>query len=76
MAAKVTLQQVEASAIQLSPDELARLVERLSELTASGGQAPRTDWMSLRGVAPGLLDGEDAQHWVSRTRRGSDKLEP
>jgi len=31
------------------------------------------DWMALRGIAPGLLAGEDAQHWVSRTRRESDE---
>jgi hypothetical protein len=29
----------------------------------------RHDWMSVRGIAPHLLNGEDAQEWVSRTRR-------
>ena len=31
------------------------------------------DWMSVRGVAPDLLDGEDAQEWVSRSRSQSDE---
>ena len=33
----------------------------------------RHDWMSVRGIAPNLLDGEDAQEWVSRTRREVDE---
>lgn len=33
----------------------------------------RHDWMSIRGTAPNLLDGEDAQEWVSRTRREGDE---
>jgi hypothetical protein len=33
----------------------------------------RHDWMSIRGVAPNLLGGEDAQEWVSRTRREADE---
>lgn len=28
----------------------------------------RHDWMSVRGIAPHLLNGEDAQEWVSRPR--------
>jgi hypothetical protein len=33
----------------------------------------RHDWMSVRGIAPNLLEGEDAQAWVSRTRREADE---
>jgi hypothetical protein len=33
----------------------------------------RHDWMSVRGIAPNLLGGEDAQEWVSRTRREADE---
>lgn len=33
----------------------------------------RHDWMSVRGIAPNLPGGEDAQQWVSRTRRAADE---
>jgi len=33
----------------------------------------RHDWMSVRGIAPDLLEGEDAQVWVSKTRREADE---
>lgn len=33
------------------------------------GQQPRQHWSELRGMFPNLLDGEDAQEWVSRNRR-------
>lgn len=52
-----------------------RLVEKiardLSAPAAEPGKSP--EWMSLRGIAPNLLAGADAQEWVSRTRRESDE---
>ena len=36
-------------------------------------EGPTYDWMSVRGIAPDLLGGEDAQEWVSRTRREADE---
>ena len=72
----VTLEHVEALAARLTPEEQARLAEHLlsnlSSSAPSGGQSARMNWMSLRGVAPGLLGGEDAQHWVSRGRHEAD----
>lgn len=54
---------------------------RLIEITAhdlttqpiGGVLSERHDWMSVRGIAPNLLGGEDAQEWVSRTRREADE---
>ena len=40
---------------------------------SAGRNAGRRDWMSIRGIAPNLLGGEDAQEWVSRTRREGDE---
>jgi hypothetical protein len=61
----------------LPPAERLRLVARIVydlSIQATEGNLPELhDWMSLRGVAPDLLDGEDAQTWVSRTRRESDE---
>ncbi len=53
--------------------ERLRLVEKtVSDLAtqAAVGEPPeRSDWMSVCGIAPNLLGGEDAQAWGSRTRR-------
>ena len=52
---------------------VGKIVYDLSIQATEGNLPERHDWMSLRGVAPDLLDGEDAQTWVSRTRRESDE---
>ena len=52
---------------------VGKIVYDLSIQATEGELPERHDWMSLRGVAPDLLDGEDAQTWVSRTRRESDE---
>jgi len=57
--------------------ERLRLVEKivrdLSAPLAESEPLNRYDWMSLRGIAPNLLAGEEAQAWVSRTRREADE---
>jgi len=56
--------------------ERLRLMEKIAhELSATSGEseAARHDWLSVRGIAPNLLDGEDAQAWVSRPRREADE---
>jgi hypothetical protein len=73
MAETVTREQVAALAAQLPPDERRRLAEQLLRELAESPPAEQLDWMSLRGIAPNLLDGEDAQAWVTRTRREADE---
>lgn len=82
MSNAITLEQAEKLTAQLPPREqlwlVARISERLSklELTASEtvasptGQDPvqECDWASLRGIAPDLLEGQEAQSWVSHSR--------
>ncbi len=62
---------------RLSPPERLRLVERiahdLSAQPAAGERPEEYDLLSLGGIAPNLLAGEDAQEWVSRTRREADE---
>ena len=57
--------------------ERLRLVEQIAhELSSSateGAEELRFDWSGIAGSAPGLLEGEDAQAWVSRTRREGDE---
>ncbi len=52
---------------QLSPDELRELMAYLHR-QISGVQS-RRKWAEIAGKAPYPLAGEDAQQWVSRTRR-------
>jgi hypothetical protein len=61
------------------PEQL-RLVERIARGLSQGAEngaastpAERYDWMSVRGIAPDLMQGEDAQEWVSRSRREADE---
>lgn len=86
MSNTITLEQAELLTAQLPPREqlwlVARISERLSklELTASEAAAQPTEqnsvesyeWTSLRGIAPNLLEGQDAQTWVSRSRHEAD----
>jgi len=52
---------------------IGKIVNDLSIQAIEGNLPELHDWMSLRGIAPDLLDGEDAQAWVSRTRGESDE---
>ena len=60
---------------RLSTTERLRLVERIArDLSAPSAEPDKSyEWMSLRGIAPNLLAGADAQEWVSRTRRDADE---
>jgi len=61
---------------QLSPEEqlrvIARVAERLSSERLPGNGAPR--WEDYAGSASYPLCGQDAQEWVTRTRRESDDV--
>jgi hypothetical protein len=60
---------------RLSANERLRLVEKIIRELAADGESPeeRPDWSALAGAAPDLLQGEDAQEWVSRSRRTADQ---
>jgi hypothetical protein len=49
----------------------AHLLERASE--KYGTPSPRLRWQDICGLMPYPLVGEDAQAWVTRTRRESDE---
>ena len=53
----------------LADDEKLRLAIHLLQRTRRDSNRPRKKWRDLAGIAPNLLEGEDAQEWVSRTRR-------
>ena len=62
--------EAEAARRKQTPEEHARtVVENSLPTTARVGRA----WSEIAGTAPYLIVGEDAQAWVTRTRREGDK---
>jgi hypothetical protein len=60
---------------KLTPEEqltvMGHLVERVKKHITQA--QPKRSWSDLKGMAPYPLLGEDAQEWVSRTRRFGDE---
>jgi len=58
----------------LSSEERRQLAEELTarEHEPSPGRGSPQSWDDIRGTLPYPACGEDAQEWVSRTRRESD----
>jgi hypothetical protein len=69
-----SLDELIKQAEALTPDEQLRLIARLAESAreACESSTPRRQWREILGAAQHPLVGEDAQDWVSRTRRESD----
>lgn len=73
--ASQTLVEIMQKAEELTPDEHLQLIAYLAERArqvAQMGKARRS-LRELEGTAPYPALGEDAQQWVSRTRRESDE---
>ncbi|HOF86564.1 MAG TPA: hypothetical protein PLZ36_00490 [Armatimonadota bacterium] len=68
---RAILKQAEA----LSPEERQELLDQLHEQVAADHRAvgQRISLLDIAGIAPYPLLGEDAQEWVSRTRREGDE---
>lgn len=72
---QASLPQVIALAAQLPPAERRQLAESILRDLESVPAPParRRSWREIRGSVPYPLCGEDAQAWVSRSRRESDE---
>jgi hypothetical protein len=71
-----SLPQVAALVAQLSPKEKLQLVEQIARglaATPVAQPASRRSWREIRDMMASPMLGEDAQAWVSRTRRESDQ---
>ena len=70
-----TLEKILNQIEQLTPEEqltlMGCLVERVKKHLTQ--PQPKRKWSDLKGMAPYPLLGEDAQEWVSRTRREGDE---
>ena len=62
------LQNIKQQINTLSLEEQLSLMTYLAS-TVRAAHRPRRKWLEIGGIAPNLLDGEDAQEWVTRTRR-------
>lgn len=64
-----------AQARKLSLEEQLDLIARLVHVAQRAAAAPPEprSWRDIAGIAPYPLAGEDAQQWVSRTRREGDE---
>ena len=70
-----TYENVLQEAEKLPPDQCLMLIERLIHhmRTAETGRDAAPAWEDYAGSATHPLCGEDAQEWVSRSRRESDE---
>ncbi len=72
-----SLEKVLSDIEQLTPEEqltvMGHLLERVKKHITQA--QPKRKWSDLKGMAPYplLVLGEDAQEWVSRTRREGDE---
>ncbi|MEN3002409.1 MAG: hypothetical protein ABDI19_11295 [Armatimonadota bacterium] len=70
MTAKDLKDVIEATR-HLTPEEIRELIAHLNQRLAEAH--PRRKWAEIAGKAPYPLTGEDAQEWVSRTRREASR---
>lgn len=68
------LDEVIKQAETLSPEEQLRLATLLIEKARSvdASATRKRKWAEIAGAAPNLLQGEDAQAWITRTRQEAD----
>jgi hypothetical protein len=66
------LQQILIEIDRLSSAEQIQVVEHINaktpEVLSTTPPKKSKSWQDLAGIAPNLLDGEDAQAWVNRER--------
>lgn len=59
--------------LPLPPPERRQLLAMIADgLQDEDVPSEPADWLSLKGVAPSLLDGRDAQEWVTDSRSNAD----
>ncbi|KGF73831.1 hypothetical protein DO97_10590 [Neosynechococcus sphagnicola sy1] len=70
-----SLQEVLRQAEQLTLEDRLELIRQLIEGLQKSAIIPKATsrWSDLGGMAPYPMMGEDAQEWISRTRRESDE---
>ena len=66
------LQEIEQLTTAEQLEVISHATEQLKRRTATHAK-PKRKWLDVAGTAPYPLVGEDAQEWVTRTRRESQE---
>ncbi len=64
------IKQVESLTIE---DQMALITHLQEQVQRTQQDRPRKSWHDIQGTAPYPMVGEDAQEWVTRTRREGDE---
>lgn len=68
------LQDIDQLTLEEQFEVLNHTTEQLKRRTVTQHQTKRS-WRELRGIAPNLLEGRDAQEWVNQLRGEWDERE-
>lgn len=68
------LQEIEQLSLEEQFEVLNHTTEQLKRRTVTQNK-PKRSWRELRGIAPNLLEGQDAQEWVNQLRSEWDERE-
>ncbi|KAM3111728.1 hypothetical protein [Phormidesmis sp. 146-33] len=74
----LSLQEVLQEIEQLTPEEQLEVISHAAEQLKRRAVAQtysKRSWQELRGAAPNVLGGQDAQAWVNQLRREWDERE-
>ena len=71
---KQVLQEIEQLTIEEQVEVISHTTEQLKRRTLTQPN-PKQSWHELRGIAPNLLNGQDAQEWVNQLRSEWDERE-
>jgi uncharacterized protein YbcC (UPF0753/DUF2309 family) len=61
------LQEIEQLTIEEQLEVISHATKQLKRQMLTQSKSQRS-WRELRGIAPNLLDGQDAQEWVNQLR--------
>lgn len=71
---KQVLQDIDQLTIEEQLEVISHATEQLKRRMLTQ-QNPKRSWQELRGIAPNLLNGQDAQEWVHQLRSEWDERE-
>lgn len=71
---KQVLQEIEQLTIEEQLEVISHTTEQLKRWTLTQPN-PKRSWQELCGIAPNLLNGQDAQEWVNQLRSEWDERE-
>jgi hypothetical protein len=68
-----TVEQVAMLAAKLTPQERVQLIEQIAQGLIHEPSPRKRSWDEIKGIMSHPICGEDAQAWVTRTRKEGDE---